>query len=257
MRANGEGRCWTGLAELRPLLELHLVRHCRDASEIDDVVQETLLRAARYRAGLADAERLRPWVLQISLNVLRDRIRRETRLPREECDEGLLAEVEARDEHDVGAVEERPVLVLGIRVERERALAGLARALASLRAEDRELLTAYYAGRRSCDDTGRACLLPATVVKTRLFRARRRLLRLLAERFAPREPLPPSLVRRSRRRRPAACAGTAPPGAASRAPDRHHADGASAVHPVERAPCAVAGSVPDACGALRAAGGRR
>src|SRR5262249_2916342 len=50
---------WYGLEELRPLLRNFLRRHCRDGFELEDVVQETLLRAARYRGSLSDSRNLR------------------------------------------------------------------------------------------------------------------------------------------------------------------------------------------------------
>jgi DNA-directed RNA polymerase specialized sigma24 family protein len=70
---------WSGLEELRPSLQRLLARRCRDAAELDDVVQETLLRAARYRAKLSERERLRGWAMRIAINVLRDRVRRRER----------------------------------------------------------------------------------------------------------------------------------------------------------------------------------
>ena len=72
-----DGACWRGLAELEPQVRAFARRRCRDMHELDDVVQETLLRAARYRRGLTDETRLKSWTLRIAANVMRDRLDRE------------------------------------------------------------------------------------------------------------------------------------------------------------------------------------
>ena len=44
---------WDGLAERRLRLEKKVSSWSRDKSVVDDVVQETMIRAARYRGGAA------------------------------------------------------------------------------------------------------------------------------------------------------------------------------------------------------------
>jgi DNA-directed RNA polymerase specialized sigma24 family protein len=66
---------WSGLSEVEPVVRGWLGRRCRNPSDVDDVVQDTLLRAARYRTGLARPERLASWALSIAANALRDRRR--------------------------------------------------------------------------------------------------------------------------------------------------------------------------------------
>jgi len=171
---------WSGLECLREDLQRFLVRRCRDDSEVDDVVQETLLRAARYRRGLRDRQRLKGWAMRIAGNVLADHVRRDQRDRRRGVDE-LVDSLEApTEEVDVDVW----VQCGSWLVEKSEALALLEGELADLRPEDRLVLTSFYGGRQSCRDTAMECGIPGDLVKARLFRARRRLLRALRRRFS-------------------------------------------------------------------------
>ncbi len=176
---------WGGLEEIRADLRRFLAPRCRDESEIDDVVQETLLRAALYRDRLEEPAKLRPWAQRIASNVLCDRVRRERRLDRVSGGEAVLETLPARDADGHldcgGAVELR---CEGWVLDKGTALELLAGELRELRPEDRELLSAFYGGGRSCREAGLACDVPRSRVKVRLFRARRRLLKALRRRLA-------------------------------------------------------------------------
>lgn len=175
---------WEGLEDLRPLLVAYLTPRCRDAHELDDIVQETLLRAARYRPSLADSKRLEAWTLRIAANVLRDHIRRERRFPRIEETDSVLELCEGR-EHPPEERAESVQLRLGTSVlEKELALRHLDVAMLRLRREDRTVLGSYYAGDGRCAETARTCAISPPLVKVRLFRARRRLLRVLERSLA-------------------------------------------------------------------------
>jgi len=89
---------WSGLAEMRPVVQAFLFRRCRDESEAEDIVQDTLIRASRYRGSLSEAKCLRPWLMRIALNVLRDHVKRERRLPRVEADHEILDRLEGRED---------------------------------------------------------------------------------------------------------------------------------------------------------------
>lgn len=175
-------RDWSGLEELRGELETYLARRCRDANEVDDVVQETFLRAARYRRGLAEPQRLRAWVLRIASNVYRDRCRREALLPRLGAWEEALGRVEGRE--DDPAEHEASVCIEGRLIGRADMVAELSGAVARLSDGDRALLDSYYGGGESCSRTGDECGIQPDLVKVRLFRARRRLLAALRRRLA-------------------------------------------------------------------------
>ena len=73
-----EESAWDGLEEMRDSLRAFLVRHCTDENDIEDVIQETFLRAARYRRR-RPVQCLRPWAMRIALNVLADARRRVVR----------------------------------------------------------------------------------------------------------------------------------------------------------------------------------
>jgi RNA polymerase sigma-70 factor (ECF subfamily) len=177
---------WAGLEDLRPILRMYLARRCRDESEVDDVIQEALLRAARYRGTLDDPTRLRGWVLRIAANCLRDHLRREGRLPRGEVSEEVFERIEGREVVPGETAEDLQLSVNGMVVERDLALKHVLGAMRRLRDDDQLVLDAYYAGRRSCAETARVCEVAPELVKCRLFRARRRLRRTLRVRLGTR-----------------------------------------------------------------------
>lgn len=184
--SNGEqgglrARSWCGLEALEPDLRSYLGRRCRDRHDVDDAVQETLVRAARYRASLADPVRLRGWAMRIATNVLRDQRRRwgaplGGALALDGQGDGPGVELELAPEPERDPPEEWLRLERH-HVPREEALDLLARALASLRQDDRSVLDAYYAGSGGGPATARACGISPRLVKVRLFRARGRLRR--------------------------------------------------------------------------------
>ena len=175
---------WGGLEELRPLLRQYLARRCRDESEIDDVIQESMLRAARYRKSLGDPARLRAWALQIARNVLRDHVRRETRLPRAEACDSAFESLEGRERAPGNFDDDPQLCVEGEVMDEERALKHLDGALRQLRFDDQFVLSTFYAGDGSSSETARVCEIAPDLVKVRLFRARKRLLRVMLHRMS-------------------------------------------------------------------------
>jgi RNA polymerase sigma factor (sigma-70 family) len=173
------------LEDLRERLRAHLARHCRDSHEVDDVIQETFVRAALYRKRLSDVRRLEPWAVRIAFNVLTDGRRRASRCTTTTTP-GLLEGVEARESRREAdeAIREGEYRIGPWTLDHESALTQLSAALGALREEDRRMLAAFYGGAGSCREAGAACGVPLHRVKVRLFRARRKLLRLLRKRFA-------------------------------------------------------------------------
>jgi RNA polymerase sigma-70 factor (ECF subfamily) len=171
---------WSGLEDLRGALTRVLLRHGCDDHDVDDVIQETFLRAARYRSNLKERGLLRSWATRIALNVLADKKRREGRfrgVEGEQVLEGVEAPEDERPWDDPDVRLESWVL------EKEAALRHMKAALASLKHDDRRVLVSFYAGAQSCQETALACRLPAHLVKVRLFRARQRLLRAMRGRL--------------------------------------------------------------------------
>lgn len=184
MKTPLEAHSWQGLADLRGGLRSVLMRRLPDENEVEDVIQETYLRAVRYRGRLQDSRRLRSWTTRIALNVLSDKKRREGRfLATDPADQVL-----ERDADGGAPAAQEPALNLGRwELGRERALALLARARTRLRESDRRVLDSFYGGAGSCRATAEECGIPAHLVKVRLFRARRRLSRAMRRELV-REP---------------------------------------------------------------------
>jgi RNA polymerase sigma-70 factor, ECF subfamily len=64
---------------LRPALRLHCYRMLGSSHDSDDMVQETMLRAWRARASLADPSRVKPWLYRIATNACLDELARRSR----------------------------------------------------------------------------------------------------------------------------------------------------------------------------------
>lgn len=178
---------WEGLAEQQPFLRAWLTRRTRDAHELEDVLQETLIRAARYRGTLASPARLRSWLLCIARNVMNDTVRRGCRLPRTASDEGeAWVEPEAREPDLLRGDGEARMAVGEDCLERDEVLEHMRWAMSELSDGDRRLLGSFYGGAGSCRETARECSIDPHLVKVRLFRARQRLARRLRTRLARR-----------------------------------------------------------------------
>jgi RNA polymerase sigma factor (sigma-70 family) len=183
----GSSGWWGGLVELEPLVRGLFVRKQVPAADRDDLVQETFLRAARFRARGSVPQKLGAWVLRIALNVLHDRARRELRFlaPDELAEPVDLAALVAREslETCVGEPGDERWELGGYVVTRDSALEALDRALAELRSEECAILRCYYGDERRTSAAARACGQPEALAKLRLFRARRRLSRALGPRL--------------------------------------------------------------------------
>jgi RNA polymerase sigma factor (sigma-70 family) len=172
-----EAAAWRGLEEIRGSLRAFLGRHCSDDNDIEDVIQETFVRAARYRS-FCRVHNLRPWARRIALNVLADWRRRASRCPVQPL-EALENDLPAGDEEGPGSFQ-----VGRWRVETDTAIAMVHHELPRLRSADRRLLDGYYGDQRTVREAGEAAGVPPRLAKIRLFRARRRLLRALRRRIA-------------------------------------------------------------------------
>ncbi len=178
LEPGAEGRVsWHGLEEHRSLLRSHLKSRCSDENDINDIIQESFLRAARYRSGPMESGRLRGWLLRIASNVHVDKMRRQARSPTI----GLDLEIW----ENIGeCVQEEPTFRWGGgELEMGKALDCLHRAKMKLRISDQAVLGEFYAKRSSTPAiAGRLGISPG-MVKVRLFRARRRLRVLVEQQF--------------------------------------------------------------------------
>ncbi len=172
--------CWSGLAAMEPHVRQFARRRCRDAHELDDVVQETLLRAARYRRGLACESRLKQWTLRIAANVVRDRKRRERLDQYEQVTEVELAEREGCEADPGSAGEWLRLTEFGVVMEHDALVHHVSSVIGDLSSSDARVLRSYYAEPISGPRAAAAIGVSQALLKTRLFRARRRLRRRLS-----------------------------------------------------------------------------
>lgn len=133
----------------------------------EDAVGETFLAALRgrhgYDPGRAD---VRAWLFGIAANVMRRHVRTELQGLR------LTARLASRPGADRAADHADAV---ADRVDAQRWVRQLAAALAELNAEDRELLLLSSWADLNATEIGMALDLPASTVRSRLFRIRRQL----------------------------------------------------------------------------------
>jgi len=176
--SSNETMAWDGLEEMRDGLRAFLIRHCPDENDVEDVIQETFLRAARYRRA-HNVKRLRPWAMRIALNVLADSKRRGVRTQAEprSTDEGFDPPA-PREPSSADSSYRVGELWLDGDSARELVL----HTLGWLRPQDRELLDSYYAGGLRTRIAADECGIPQRLVKVRLYRARQRLLAALRHR---------------------------------------------------------------------------
>lgn len=156
---------WAGL---RAAATREARRYVVAAHDVDDVVQESLVRAWRQQASCRGEDRL-PWMRQIARNeALRLLDRRRRRGERELLDDAtLLATVPDRR-----AEEQRDGLLLQMEI---------GAVLKRLSVEDRRMLALRYEEDLSQPEVARVLQLPEGTVKVRLHRIRGRLRKALDE----------------------------------------------------------------------------
>jgi len=142
----------------------------RDEAHAEDIAQETFLAALRsaatYRPGVAS---VRSWLFAIARNAGRKTRRREREVPSETLDDAPLVDlgIAAGWGASEGAL------------ARAESVEDVARAIASLSVEDREILVLRDIEALSGDETAAALGLALAAMKSRLHRARLRLMAAL------------------------------------------------------------------------------
>jgi len=138
-----------------------------DADEADDAAQETFLRAYLARERYDPARALRPWLLTIATRHCLDRLRRRSRRPATRWDDlQTLPAAPARAEDALVEDEEH---------ERVR------QAVATLPPMERALIVLHYWEDLPYEAIAAQTGLSVSAVKSRLYRARQRLARILEE----------------------------------------------------------------------------
>jgi RNA polymerase sigma-70 factor (ECF subfamily) len=149
------------------------LRLLSNEAEASEVAQESFLRAYQH-LGRFDAERpFDLWVLSIARNLCLDILRRRTRVQSENLDE--LSEVlpSSADSQEDAAIQRQERL-------------SLEQAMATLSADDREVLALYYVQKRTTKEIAQVMGVAPGTIMARLFRAREK----LRQRMQSREEAP-------------------------------------------------------------------
>jgi RNA polymerase sigma-70 factor (ECF subfamily) len=173
----GDTRAFEGIVHRwqSPLINL-AYRFCRNRGRAEEMAQEAFLRAFRNLASWRQESTFSTWLFSLATNLYCSELRRipPISLPFDEIHEP--ADPRAID----GGLEER------------NQSAAIHKAVESLPAKYREVLTLYYFHEKDVPSTARSLGLPEGTVKAHLFRARnllREKLRPLVERRAAVEPV--------------------------------------------------------------------
>ena len=181
MVVQGKEIAWADWLALRPVLGRVFGRHCTGESEVDDILQETYLRAALYGRFAPDGKTLRPWLIRIGMNALADMRNKEGRYQSQVCEAPLSEELFSEEEALDG---EQDLRIGSFTLGYEEARGLLRRTLGAVRGPDRELLDSVYREGHSTRATARCCAIPERLVKGRVYRARQRLCRAMRHRAA-------------------------------------------------------------------------
>lgn len=138
----------------------------RDPDQADDMVEEALLRIHRAAPGFRGAASLRSWVMQIVANLCRDQLRRRR------FDGGRPEDLDPLATRGLAV---NPVAEWDARLDRERLLAQLERALDRLTDEQREAVILRDRVGMTYEEAAGAAGVTVEVFKARLFRGRQAL----------------------------------------------------------------------------------
>lgn len=147
----------------------------RSPADAQDVAQETFIALLDHSKPFHDRDHLRAWLLRVAINRCRELHRSAWRNRVERFDETRMQEIPAHEDNEqsnnLEAFERHPVWT----------------ALEQLPEPFRIVIHLRYVEELSCDDIAKTLGIPAVTVRTRLYRARRKLRALLGandERFA-------------------------------------------------------------------------
>ena len=139
-----------------------------NASEAEDLAQETFVAVWQNRARFRTGAEFKPWVFTIALNLARKRLRGWRRRPNISLEEWMSADA-ARAEESDGDPGTRTVL------ERAEIAAAVRDAIAALPADLREAIVLFEYEEMSHADIARVVGATPKAVETRIHRAREKL----------------------------------------------------------------------------------
>lgn len=148
----------------------HVGRTVQARIEVDDVLQETWLRALRLRDGFDGADAaFRSWIFAIAKNLLLEVCRSARRLGRVQIDDGRTSNVRARDQLSAS------VTALSQRLLRDDGIRRFHQHLSTLPREDRELVSFCGLEGCTCADAARKLGISVDAAHKRWQRLRARL----------------------------------------------------------------------------------
>jgi RNA polymerase sigma-70 factor, ECF subfamily len=145
-----------------PRLRRFALSLCGTIDRADDLVQDTFLQALTHLDSFQPGTNMTAWLVTILRNLFRDQYRRRQR------------EVEDTDGHYAGTLNSHPEQFARIEFAEFRA------ALAKLSPQQRQALILVGTSDLSYDDVAARCRCAAGTLKSRVHRARARLIDLLA-----------------------------------------------------------------------------
>ncbi|MBL8897209.1 MAG: RNA polymerase sigma factor [Planctomycetes bacterium] len=179
------------LIEHRAVLVRYVLKLSRDEHVAEDVAQEAILRALEGRGCPDDAERALRWLKRTAYHLWVDVLRRRShRESLSEGDEWIVAETGV-------AADEREVQLGETTVDWEWLQQELPRAIHGVPNSYRDLIRRRYVGGQSCRVIASAVGLTVGSVKTRLYRGRKVLRRVLRSRARSRDLYVPRAGRNS------------------------------------------------------------
>lgn len=146
-----------------PDLRAYAQSLCRNPSLADDIVQDALLSAWKHRESLREPGRIKPWLLSIVRNAFLAHLRKN-KLEIEDVDGSYAATLVAKP-HQPAAIE----------------LSDVKKALAKLPFEEREAVALICIDRLSYKEAAEICSCPPGTMKSRVNRARSKLLAMLED----------------------------------------------------------------------------
>ncbi|MBI5247528.1 MAG: RNA polymerase sigma factor [Elusimicrobia bacterium] len=144
---------------------------CRDSDEADELVQEACYRALKARKRHDATKAVKSWLFTILRNVFMDSRRRKERRDGVSLDYCCGADDSAPLHETLPGIDED---MLG-RLERAETSAQVRRAMARLRATEREVLTLCDARGMAYGEAARTLGVPENTLRSRLHRARLKL----------------------------------------------------------------------------------
>jgi len=157
------------VARLRPQLEATALRVTREPETASDIVQQATLKAIRFRHQFRGGAALSTWIYRIVMNEAlmwrRGQRRRASALEKFEREMPQLQGGQTTPPDEL--------------LDQRRRLAAVAKGLERLSVRDRQVLVEAFASTHSSRDQVARLGVPRTALRTRIFRARKRLLHLI------------------------------------------------------------------------------